>query len=132
MTDAELKQVTYKDFLCTNLRTLSPMHVSNVTCIKSFVYNHAQHETKLETIRINASAWIGNDRKRIKRPLSEGIFFKNRKIYALQNNHLTSNVYPKQFTLNCYFVICHTYYRMKRFFIPVNCGHYKISSLRRV
>ena len=64
--------------------------------MKSHVYKHAPHEKKLESVKVIGPISLQNEFNSI---ISDGILFKTRKIYALQNHDVTSNAYPKQFTI---------------------------------
>ena len=85
---------------------------------------HAQNEKSLETVKIIGPNSLQNEFKSI---LLNGISYKNRKIYALQNTDVNSNWYRKQFTLN--FSNLPHFLREEQINTACNLNDYKISDL---
>ena len=125
ITNANLKQATYKEFLCSILRKLPLSHIGSVTCIKSHVTKHAQHEKQLESIKIIAPNSLQDEFQRI---ISEGVPYKNRIIYAYRNSDVSSAEYPKQFTLK-YRNLPH-FLSDEEIIEACNLQNYKIKNLR--
>ena len=96
ITHTERKHSTYNSFLCSILQCLPSNHTKSVTCIKSYVSKHAQHEKKLESVKIIGPNQLQNEFNSL---ACNGILYKNRKIYPFQNSDVNSNAYPKQFTV---------------------------------
>ena len=96
ITNSDLKRSAYNSFLCQILQCLPCNHTKSVTCIKSYVSKHAQHEKKLESVKIIGPNQLQNEFNSL---VCNGILYKNRKIYPFQNSDVNSNAYPKQFTV---------------------------------
>lgn len=121
----ERKQSAYNSFLCSLLQCLPCNLTKSVTCIRSYVSKHAQHEKKLESVKIIGPNQLQNEFNSL---VCNGILYKNRKIYPFQNSDVTSNAYPKQFTVK---------FRNLPHFIPdeevilaCNLEDFKLSKLR--
>ena len=96
ITDPKLKDLTYKNFVCSILRCLPTTHAESVTCVKSYVSKHAQEDSKLECIQIIGPTSLENEFKTF---VKNGITYKGRNILPYQTGDASSGYYPKQFTL---------------------------------
>lgn len=125
ITNAELKQASYTNFISAILLCLPKEHLQSMTCIKSIVSKPVRPEKKLECVKIIGPNSLQNEFEAL---ISHGIPYKERRIYPLRDGEAVSNAFPKLFTIK--FRQLPHFLEDKEIIEAAKLSNYKLSKLR--